>query len=103
NLLELVLRVVVVTDRAHHEIGAARVDESLELLGALGGGADDAILPRERSEVLRVALAQEPDPRLPRLFVVGADGDEGQVRVDEAVERAARGRRRFADARHALP
>ena len=44
-----------IADRVHHEVVAAGAREALELLGALLGRADDAVLARERPEVLRVA------------------------------------------------
>src|SRR5439155_12511605 len=102
DLLELTLRVLVVADRVHDEAGAAGFDESFELLGALGGGADDPVLPGQRAEVLRIARAQEPHPGGARLLVVVADGDEGQVRVHEAIQRAPGVPGLLADPRHRL-
>src|SRR5207247_8023978 len=79
-------------DRIEDDVVAAGRAESLELLGALLGRADDAVLARERLEVLRVALGERRRPRRLGRFPVAAHGDEGQVRGGEAVERAA-GRR----------
>ena len=103
DLLELPLGVLVVADGVHDEVGAAGVHEALELLRALRRRPDDAVAAGEGPEVLRVALAEQAHPGVARALVVVADGDEGEVRVDEAVERAPGLRRLLADLRHGLP
>src|SRR5206468_732113 len=84
--LELVALLGRVADRVQQEVGAAGGAESLELLQALLGRADDAVFRRERAEVLGVARGQPPDPPLAGGLVVAADRDERQVRGDEIVE-----------------
>src|SRR4030095_16501159 len=91
-----------VADRAHQEIVAAGGAESIELLGALLGCADDAVAFHERLEVLVVPLAQDAPPRLLRSLVVAPHRDEDQVRGGEAVHRPAGGGGRGADLVEAL-
>src|SRR4030095_11350805 len=45
-----------IADGVEDEVRAPRLDEAVELLRALGRGADDAVLSRERPEVLGIAL-----------------------------------------------
>ena len=85
DLLRLVGRVA---DRVEHEVGAAGLDKALELLSALVRRADDAVLLRERAEVLGVALREPVDPDALGALVVLAERDEGQVALRESFERA---------------
>src|SRR5262249_22294505 len=76
--------------------------EPLELLRALLRRADDAVLLRQGREVLCVARREPLDPGPLGALVVLPDGDEGQVRLDESLERAARHRRGRLDLGEAL-
>src|SRR5512145_396423 len=87
--LELGALVPRVADRAHEEVVAAGGAERFELLRALLGRTDDAVAPRERLEVLRVALAENAHPRAFRGFEVASHGDEDKVGSREAAERPA--------------
>src|SRR5439155_25763154 len=91
-----------VADGVEHEIGTAGLDETLELLRALIGRADDAVLLGERPKILGVALREPVDPHALGALVVLAERDEGQVPLREAVERAARRRRGRLDLGEAL-
>src|SRR5919201_5663523 len=84
-------------DRIEDDVVAAGGAEALELLGALLGRADDAVLARQRLEVLRVPSRERLGPHALGGFPVAAHGDEGQVRGDEALQLAAGRGRRAAD------
>src|SRR5262249_29904069 len=79
---------------------AAGRPEAFELLQAIVGTADHAVLLRQRTEVLRVAARESLDPRLARGLVVTAHRDEREMRGDAATHRAVR--RGRADLLHAL-
>src|SRR5207244_12324373 len=87
DLLELIPLLGDITDRIQQEVRAAGLPEALELLQALRGGSDHAVLGRERAEVLGVAGREPLDPLLPRGLVVAAEGDERRMRRAEAVQR----------------
>src|SRR5262249_41580938 len=89
-------------DRAQDDVVAACGAEALELLGALLRRADDAVLTRERLEVLRVALREGFGPDRFGGFPVAADRDERQVRGREAMQLATGGGRRGSDLVEAL-
>src|SRR5687767_1401176 len=84
--LELLALLLGLADGVDDDVVAAGRAEPLDLLGALLGGADDAVLLRERLEVLGVALREELHPGRLRRLVVAADGDEGQMRGREVIE-----------------
>src|SRR5687767_810308 len=86
HAVELVALVLGLADGVDDDVVAAGRAELVDLHGALLGGADDAVLLRERLEVLCVALRQELHPRRLRRLVVAADGDEGQMRRREVIE-----------------
>src|SRR6266542_6988538 len=70
--LELIPLLGGVTDRIQQEVGAAGRPEALELLQALRGRPDHAVLGREGAEVLGVAGREPLDPSLPCGLVVAA-------------------------------
>src|SRR6267143_1298428 len=100
--LELRALVSRIADCAHDEVVAAGGAEPLELLGALLGRPDDAVTLGERLEVLRIALAEDADPRALGRLEIAPDRDEDQVRRREVVHRTARRCRRGADLVEAL-
>src|SRR5204863_5761 len=79
--LELLPLLAGLADRAQEEVAAAGVAERRELLDALGGGADDPVLPCEGLEVLGVTPGEDADPRLLGALVIAPHGDaEGPAR-----------------------
>src|SRR5919109_4473297 len=89
-------------DRIEDDVVAAGGAETLELLGALLGCADNPVLARQRLEVLRIAPGERLGPHRFRRFPVAAHGDEGQMRRGEALQLAAGRSRRRADLVEAL-
>src|SRR5690349_540312 len=75
-------------DWTEDDVVAAGVAESRELLAHLVGRADDAVLLRERPEVLRVAFAQHLGPHALGGLPVATERHERQMRRDEAVQLA---------------
>src|SRR5262249_23092598 len=75
--LELLGFVGGVADGVENEVRAAGLNEALELLRALGGRADDAVLPGEGAEILGVALGEACYPHPLGALVVAAHRDEG--------------------------
>src|SRR5512145_2100945 len=79
-----------IPDGIDDEVPAASLAEPLDVLGALLGGPDHAVLAGQGREVLRVAATEVLDPRRPRPRVVPADRHERQVGGRESLERALR-------------